>query len=368
MHFLRKLPKLLRWILSVLLVFLLVMTLYRLIFFLKFNTYRLPFSGKAFLLGLRYDIRFAGGLALFMLLSCAFPFLNPFRNSSAKRWWNIFLPFIFLIALFIFAVDFYHYDYLHQRLNATVLNYLADAGISFTMVWQTYPLLKILLILAGAGIGAGLFFAWLLNKYLAADNTYKRNNVLAYIVSFVFFSFCIVGNVIYKPGQYPLRWSDAFTFNNDFKSQLSLNPFQSFLSTLKFREVAPDVKVVRENYALMSQYMGITNPDSGTLNFKRVFIPTDTFTEKPNIVLVICESFSAYKSSMYGNPLNTTPYFNEMCNNGIFFDRCFTPAYGTARGVWATVTGIPGTIIFILLAEVQHGLICGACLPIISTN
>ena len=44
---------------------------------------------------------------------------------------------------------------------------------------------------------------------------------------------------------------------------------------------------------------------------------------------------------MYNNPLNTTPYFNELCKNGIFFDRCFTPAYGTARGVWATITGIP---------------------------
>ncbi len=44
---------------------------------------------------------------------------------------------------------------------------------------------------------------------------------------------------------------------------------------------------------------------------------------------------------MWGNPLNTTPYFNEMCKNGIFFDRCFTPAYGTARGVWAVLTGIP---------------------------
>jgi phosphoglycerol transferase MdoB-like AlkP superfamily enzyme len=30
-----------------------------------------------------------------------------------------------------------------------------------------------------------------------------------------------------------------------------------------------------------------------------------------------------------------------MCQQGIFFDRCFTPAYGTARGVWATLTGIP---------------------------
>jgi phosphoglycerol transferase MdoB-like AlkP superfamily enzyme len=44
---------------------------------------------------------------------------------------------------------------------------------------------------------------------------------------------------------------------------------------------------------------------------------------------------------MWGNPLNTTPYFDQMCKNGIFFDRCFTPAYGTARGVWAVITGIP---------------------------
>ncbi|HNJ58648.1 MAG TPA: LTA synthase family protein, partial [Chitinophagaceae bacterium] len=60
-----------------------------------------------------------------------------------------------------------------------------------------------------------------------------------------------------------------------------------------------------------------------------------------NVVLVICESFSAYKSSMYGNPLNTTPFFAEMCKEGVFFNRAFSPAYGTARGVWAIVTGIP---------------------------
>ncbi|MBK7122757.1 MAG: LTA synthase family protein [Chitinophagaceae bacterium] len=48
-----------------------------------------------------------------------------------------------------------------------------------------------------------------------------------------------------------------------------------------------------------------------------------------------------YKSSMSGNPLNSTPYFNRMCNEGIFFERCFTPSFGTARGVFATITGIP---------------------------
>jgi phosphoglycerol transferase MdoB-like AlkP superfamily enzyme len=90
----------------------------------------------------------------------------------------------------------------------------------------------------------------------------------------------------------------------------------------------------------MADYLQVQQPDSSKLNFTRSF-PASAATTKPNIVLVICESFSAYKSSMYGNPLNTTPYFNQLCKEGVFFDRCFTPSYGTARGVWATVTGIP---------------------------
>jgi phosphoglycerol transferase MdoB-like AlkP superfamily enzyme len=62
---------------------------------------------------------------------------------------------------------------------------------------------------------------------------------------------------------------------------------------------------------------------------------------RPNIVLVMCESFSMYKSSMSGNPLNTTPFFKQMSDDGIFFEKCFTPSYGTARGLFAVLTGIP---------------------------
>jgi phosphoglycerol transferase MdoB-like AlkP superfamily enzyme len=44
---------------------------------------------------------------------------------------------------------------------------------------------------------------------------------------------------------------------------------------------------------------------------------------------------------MMGNPLNTTPYFNNMKKQGVYFNRAFSPAYGTARGVWAVLTGTP---------------------------
>jgi phosphoglycerol transferase MdoB-like AlkP superfamily enzyme len=317
-------------------VLLAVMTISRLIIFWSFNPPGKAFSGSAFMLGLRYDARVVCIIGLVMMLLCAFPFLNPFKNFRAKKIWNILLPLVFIIMVFVLAVDYYHFDYLHQRLNATVLNYLEDAGISFNMMWQSYPLLKIsiavivLLVLARFGFGS------LLARYQHQDSFYKRKGRLQYVIAFLIFGICIFGKI----GQFPLRWSDAYTLSDDFKANLALNPFQSFLSTLNFRNSSYDMEKIREDYPLMSEYLGVNSPDS-SLNYDRIYAGANTLGSRPNIVLVLCESFSAYKSSMYNNPLNTTPYFNELCKNGIFFDRCFTPAYGTARGVWATITGVP---------------------------
>ena len=169
----------------------------------------------------------------------------------------------------------------------------------------------------------------------------KLKNALIQGLFFILLLYSAIGNVIYSGGQYPLRWSDAFDFTDDFKANTSLNPFQSFFSSLNFKDSKFDLAKVKSSYSLMADYLGVEKKDSTTLNFNRYINASDSSSTKPNVVVVICESFSAYKSSMFGNKLNPTPYFNEMCNNGVFFERCFTPAFGTARGIWATITGIP---------------------------
>ena len=337
MLFLQRIPKLLRWIFSVVLILLLVMSISRFVIFWSFNPPGKAFSGSAFIMGLRYDARVVCIIGLAMMLLCAIPFLNPFKNYTAKKFWNILLPLIFIIMVFVMAIDYYHFDYLHQRLNATVLNYLQDAGISFNMMWQSYPLLKISIAVLLFLVLARFGFGKLLAHYQQQDSFYKRKGRLLYVISFFIFGVFIFGKI----GQFPLRWSDAYTLSDDFKANLALNPFQSFISTLSFRNSSYDIKKVKAGYPMLASYLGVSNPDSTQLNFERSYTSHYPFKTNPNIVLVICESFSAYKSSMYNNPLNTTPYFNELCKNGIFFDRCFTPAYGTARGVWATITGIP---------------------------
>jgi len=337
MPFYQRIPRLLRWIFAVMFSFLFVMTLQRLIIYWAFTPPGKSFSGSAFIMGLRFDARVACVLGLWILLVCAMPLLDPFRNAKARKFWNLLIPFLFVLMTIVLAIDYYHFDYLHQRLNASILNYVEDAGISFRMMWQSYPLLKIALLIIILAVLARLWFVRLLSRITRQLPIAKSRSFLFYAAAFL-----LMGGLIFgKLSQFPLRWSDAYTLSDDFKANLALNPFQSFLSTLSFRNSTYDLQKVKKLYPLMSAYFGVEQADSARLNFERAFFPQAKNPQPPNVVLVICESFSAYKSSMFNNPLNTTPFFDSLAGKGVFFTRCFTPAYGTARGIWATITGIP---------------------------
>jgi phosphoglycerol transferase MdoB-like AlkP superfamily enzyme len=336
--FFTKIPKTIRLAFSVMAMLLLCMTLYRIFFFFHYRPDGKAFSGSMMLMGLRFDVRIVAAIGLVMFIISSF--ISPFKSKKATQFWLILLTIIFLIFLIAYGSDFYYYDYLKQRLSAAIISFAKDAAISAKMMWETYPLIKIFFAL-----GIVLFvFVWmikrLLKKITKANFVLDKKWRMIYAIIFVL----LTGIGIFgKLNQYPLRWSDAFTLTDEFKAHAALNPFQSFFSSLSFKNSGYDIKKVREAYPIMANYFSIKDTNATSLNLKRSysFAETNDTIAKPNIVIVICESFSAYKSSMFGNGLNPTPYFNEMCNNGIFFERCFTPGFGTARGVWATLTGIP---------------------------
>ncbi len=336
-----KIPKYIQWIGLTALFFLLIMTLLRLAMILVFKAPAaspVPYK-DIFILGLRYDFRSVCIISLLLFLIGSIRPLHPFDKKAGRA----VAFFIWLLGIIIFTLfyvfDFANYAYLSQRLTASILGYLQNARISLGMIWQSYPVVWLVLgILVFVTIQIGmvrLIYNYMLSKKIV---TTRANKITWGILFFVILGLGIFGRL----GQFPLRWSDAFIFNNDYAANMSLNPFQSFFSSLDFKGIHDDPEATKKYYPLMSAYLGVTHPNKDSLNFTREIKPPDSVHAiQPNIVLVICESFSGYKSSMYGNPLNTTPFFNELCNTGIFFDRYFTPSYGTARGVWATLTGIP---------------------------
>ena len=341
-----KVPRYIQWIVLTGFIFLILMTLLRIVLIFIFGS-NVSFTSllPAFLLGLRYDIRMVSIVSLIVFLFGTIKPLNPIRTKTGRAI-SLWLYGIFIIVFCVlYAVDFYHYAYLGQRLNGSVLNYSEDAKISTTMVWQSYPIIKFGLSLI---IGIVLLFAlvrFLYNYILSKPVTSVKHSRAIWGVAF----FLLLGIGVYgRLGQVPLKWSDAFSLNSDFKSQVALNPFQSFFSSLSFRNETYDEEQVREHYSWMANQLGVTEYDSIQLNFDRFVAPSNNplIKGQPNVVLVICESFSAYKSSMIGNPLNTTPFFNQMAKEGIYFQQCFSPAYGTARGIWAIVTGTPDVQMF----------------------
>jgi phosphoglycerol transferase MdoB-like AlkP superfamily enzyme len=326
-------PKTVRLVFSIGIIFLLIMSLLRLALFISFSAQGHSFLSllPSFLLGLRYDLRYAGILSAVLLITGSFVFLDPFRREAGRRWLFFLGGVAGLILAVFYCVDFAHYSYLSQRLNASVLNYMTDAGISAGVVWQTYPVFRILLVL----IAGTWLIRWLV-KVIFQRISRQESRPISQRARIAWFAllFVLLGAGIFgRIGQFPLRWSDAFSLGGDYQANLALNPFQSFFSSLKFRHSTYDEAKVKAAIPVLAPYYGW---DSG-YNRVRAGQPGP----KPNVVIVICESFSAYKSSMWGNPLNTTPFFDSLCGKGIFFDHCFTPSYGTARGVWAVVTGIP---------------------------
>ena len=315
-----KIPKLIRWIIWTGLTFLVLFTLMRLGLFILSDqqSYGLSKLGGAFFLGLRYDLRMICWLLILVLILGSIPDLHPFLSKRGKKLWMMVLGVAVVFVIFFFSIDFAHYAYLAQRLNASVLNYLEDAGISMSMVWQSYPVIRI--VLGVLLLSALLIYIIYRNHRWVSKQTYtgtKRSRIISFIVCFLACGFFIFGQF----SQYPLRWSDAFALGSDYKAGLALNPFESFFSTLKFRHSSYDAKKVKELSPIIGSHFNF-QPSVNPLSFVRVEEPKPgALTSKPNVVLVICESFSAYKSSMFGNPLNTTPFFDSLCRQGIFFDR-----------------------------------------------
>lgn len=328
-------------------IFLVIFTIFRLVAFFVFKS-RVPASFSfgeifpCFLMGLRYDLRWVSIMLLPIVLISMQPRWSPFFSARNKKMWSWYLVIITFIVFIFFGADFGSIDYNIERLNAGAMNFAEDFSISFQMIYQTYPWVWMLL---GLFI-AIMLFRWMyhkshwrvINKTDGKGIPYRRKY---FVVATLIMCFFIYGGFALSP----LGRSDSFRFGTDFKSYIAINPLQNFFSTLAGRKPIYNEKKAREVFPLMAEKLQL--PQTADFDYRREVLPgSNAIESRPNVILVQCESFSMYKSTMSGNPLNTTPFFDSLCRNGIFFERCFTPHFSTARGLFAILFGIPDAQLF----------------------
>ena len=336
-----KVSKTIQWIIKIFIIYLCMFTAFRIatVILFKPNTIGVMQLWPSFWLGLKYDLRWIAIVLSPIIVLSIFKRFSPFHSVRTKKVWTIYLSVITLLIMFVYGADFGNFSYNHTRIGASALNFKDDPYEMFRMVWQSYPIVWILL-----GLAIAVFFTAKLFRSthgsVDANNywhkfEYKRR---WYLLALLIMCWFVYGFLSLKP----LSRQDAYKLNDNFKSYLALNPFQNFFTSLKQRKSDFNTSGAAKYYSSIAQFLQLDETAQSTLKYERTILPNSRSLEsKPNVVLVLCESFSMYKSSMSGNKLNTTPYFNQLSKEGIFFDRCFTPGFGTARGIFATITGIP---------------------------
>lgn len=341
---LNKLPRLHIYIGQYVVSLLLIQSLLRLAFFFKFTPVTNPLPASdiawAFYLGLKYDLQLALILSLPIFLLGWIPGIHPVFNLAGRRIWTTYAAVTVLSLLIFYAGNFGYYAYLAQSLDATSLRFLENPLISASMVWQTYPVIWGALILSA--------MVWIYHRLLRAANLgidasqrlqvkWKGKTGIV-IVTFFVVLFGLFGKISY----YPLRWSDAFfSSTHTFTAYLTSNPVMYFANTLKNSVESYDLEAAKNYYPVMAKYLGIDNPDPENLNYTRTVTFEDDGSKKPNIVIVVLESFASYKTGLSVNPLDPSPNFDQIARQGIYFNNFFVPHTGTARSVWTLVTGLP---------------------------
>ncbi|WP_455205813.1 LTA synthase family protein [Kaarinaea lacus] len=342
-----KLPRLIQLLATIALINVVLFSVFRLAFWIYFNDPTDPVSSQslwyAFYVGFKFDLRLALFILLPVFLLGWYQRISPLHSKMARIIWLSYLTVLMYAVYLFYILNAGHFAYLQMPLDATAMRFLDNPRTSALMVWQTYPVLWITL----AMLVATALYTFALNKlmlFYAERPVYslrKRIKVAVVTATTLLAIFGMYG----KFSWYPLRWSDAFASSHPFASAVTVNPILYSLTTFKNRDVEFDAELVASHYDDMVDYLGIDTPDKDNLSFKRLGQPNALAVTqakpRPNVVIVILESFANYKSSLSGNPIDPTPKLAAIAKDGIYFNNFFTPHAGTARSVFTAVTGLP---------------------------
>jgi len=331
------------------LVFVLLAAL-RLVFVLGFSG--LPLNTPQLLetlgIGLRFDLRLAVLLLLPLAVLAWLPRWNLITLPALRWLARGYLVMALAVVGLVYIIDFGHYAYLGVRINATVLRYLQDAQISQQMVWETYPVLWI----TACWLAAMALWVWALvclerlTLERPAQPMGKWAVASVSVIGVVAVLLALLGRVanLNLENPVPLRWSDAFFSGNSQVAAVGLNPVLFLYDTFKVGQSQFDEKKVREHYPQIADYLGVDQPDTQQLNFIReqgVQPYRLAGKRPPNVVFVMLESLGTSAVGAYGNPLNPTPNLDKLATQSWFFKHFYVPVTGTAKTVWASISGVP---------------------------
>lgn len=283
--------------------------------------------------GLTLDLTVAGYVTVLPILVTLF---SLWLRLPEKVWRGVLTAWFVLVAVVtavIFAVDIALYEHWGFRIDATVLIYLTDpeeamASVDFWLgVRQT---------LLAAVYAAGMI--WVYRRILGVFDGRPVGWRVALpgsvaVVMLAGFDFLAIRG---GTGASVANVSKVYFSPTQFLNHAATNPVFSFLSSLGDRVDYADEYPFFEEPVRAAKFDALrgNGPAAG---------PTEPVlnTARPNVVIVILESFArtVMDAEVGGEPV--MPYMQRLKREGVWFENFFANSFRTDRGEVAILSGFP---------------------------
>lgn len=298
---------------------------------------------KAFWVGLRFDLRVSLLAALTTLPWLLLPRFSAVNYPLLQRFLSYWFGIILIAILAMYVFDAGHYLYLNKRIDASIVRFSSDIGISTSMMWQSYPVIQICLVVALVWVLAYAFHKQVLLTLLAQKKIHRR--WFSYGVHVVVIAALFLLILMGRWSLVPLRWNHAFFSGNAQVAALALNPFVWIYYTARFTNNTTTENDLEAHFRVLSKLLGAPFPSGKAAVLDRWDTPIAPVVNPqkppPNLVIVFMESLGASHIGAYGNALNPTPHIDALIKQSRWYPHFNVPARSTAKSVFTSITGIP---------------------------
>lgn len=278
--------------------------------------------------GLRLDLSFSAYIAAlpFLLISLSV-FLPLHFISATLKWYTIFV--IILVSL-LSIVDLELYKAWGFRLDATPLTYLNTPQEMLASTGSS-PVVLLSLILVVTVIVFTFSYIKLLHPLLKGEEKVHP----AYVLLFLFLTAALIIPIRGGFQLAPINISDAYFTDNNFANQAAINVPWNFFNA-----------VSRKTYDKTNPYKYMDESVAKDLLQKQFVFSGDSFpnvlnTTKPNVLLIIWESFTAKATRTLGKQEGITPHFDRLVEEGLLFTNFYASADRSDKGLVSILSGYP---------------------------
>ncbi|MFC1501076.1 LTA synthase family protein [Elusimicrobiota bacterium] len=344
-------------------IFLAIMTLYRIIFFVKFANFAeleglSKYIIEAFILGVRFDLRIVAYVNILVVLSILFIWATR-KEKVFLVWASVLKYYYFVLYSFVFVVlfiDFGFYWYFKEHINILVFGLIEDDTMAVVKSGVQNPLFPIALTILVSVFALTFWSTSKISKSVAKSVEAPKRNINIW-VKIIFVVLLIVVESYFARGSlkmFPLNPIDAEICTNDFINKLSLNGVITLRKATKFylknkKQKMDLVKKCGYENNIEKAFADYLRTDIEKLNKKDLLsnlmrkTPYNQAIEqtKPHVVLIAMESFGSNLYKYSTDTFDMLGEFKKHIDSDYFFRKFLPSGIITIHAFESMVLNLP---------------------------